>query len=363
MNPTTASHSKKTRFLLVNGLISLIILFAISFIPEKEYPAAPPEFREAAKIMEESLEIISSYCRENNLNMDELADPGKTGLIGPEMTEITTSIGHLEAKRTTINPNFAALLVSLLMEAGVEKNDTIAITCSGSFPALLIASLSAAKAMKLNPRVILSIGSSSYGATNINFTLLDIYEILRNNRIVNSKPIAVSLGGTDDIGSEFEEEVTALIQSKIDLYGTHFIYESDLQSNVKKRESLFFPEKGVDIKAFINAGGGYASMGTSSLILTLPPGLVWEAPLPEKNSRGVIYSMLDRGIPVIHLLFIKGIAQKYNLMWDPVSLPEYREHNYRMDKSGFPGMAIVSIFYLVYFSFILIRYNRLNNMK
>jgi hypothetical protein len=32
--------------------------------------------------------------------------------------------------------------------------------------------------------------------------------------------------------------------------------------------------------------------------------------------------MAVRGIPVIHLLYIKGIAQAYGLPWDPVPLPE-----------------------------------------
>ena len=43
----------------------------------------------------------------------------ETGLIGVEHSVITTSIGRLEAKRTSVNPNFAGLLVLFLNKCGV----------------------------------------------------------------------------------------------------------------------------------------------------------------------------------------------------------------------------------------------------
>ncbi len=356
------TYHRKTRFLLLNGMISLVILVILSAIPKKQSFLPPQEFREAALNMERSIEIISTHCRENNINMDEMTDPARTGFIGNELTEITTTIGHLDAKRTTVNPNFASLIVYLLTEAGVRSGDTVAIACSGSFPALLVASLSATKAMKVNARVILSIGASSYGATNIHFTLLDIHELLRNHQIIDKKPIAISPGGIDDIGSELRPDLVAMIQSRTESLGIPFLYEPDLQSNVKMRESLYFTDSHIDIKAFINIGGGYANMGSSPQILTLSPGLILEAPLPEKNNQGVIYSMLGKGIPVIHLLFIRGLAQKYNLTWNPVSVPEYNNLHYDTVTSFIPAIHIPGIIYLIYFMIILVRYNKLQNM-
>ena len=55
-----------------------------------------------------------------------------------------TNTGSLEAKRTTLNPNWAAVVVQLLFDAGVERGGTIAIGVSGSFPALNLAAFSAA---------------------------------------------------------------------------------------------------------------------------------------------------------------------------------------------------------------------------
>jgi len=335
----------------------------ISLLPGRQSIPSPPEFRKAADIMKESIEIISSYCQQNSINIDEQLDPLKTGLIGPEMTGITTSIGHLEAKRSTINPNFASLIVALLKEAGVRQNDTIAIACSGSFPALMIASLSAAKAMDLHPKIILSIGASSYGATNMDFTLFDIYDLLLKSGIFNFNLTAISPGGTNDTGSEFEKDAVTRLEADAEQLGIPFIYEEDLISNIEVRESLYFKENGAGIKAFFNIGGGYASMGTSSRILTLSPGLVREAPLPETGTRGMIYKMLGRDIPVIHLLYIKGIVQKYNLKWDPVSIPEYRDHPSNADQNKSLIRLFTGIAYMIYFSFILFHYNRLKNMR
>ena len=39
-------------------------------------------------------------------------------MIGDEYTPITTSLGSEEAKRTTANPDMAALLVQMLTEPG-----------------------------------------------------------------------------------------------------------------------------------------------------------------------------------------------------------------------------------------------------
>jgi len=363
MTYTLRSFDRRSKFLTINGLLSLLVLVLIYILPGRQSPPSPPEFEEAAEIMKESIEVLSNYCQERNINIDERLDPQKTGLIGPEMTGITTSLGHLEAKRTTINPNFASLIVELLMEAEVRQNDTIAIACSGSFPALMIASLAAARAMDLYPKIILSIGASSYGANNMNFTLLDMFDMLQERGIFNFHLTAISPGGTLDTGSEFEKDAVDRIELNAGLLGIPFVYEEDLQKNIKIRESLYFKEKESDIKAFINIGGGYSSMGTSSRILNLPPGLVKEAPLPEKGSQGMIYKMLGRGIPVIHLLYIKGIAQKYNLIWDPVTIPEYKDHPFHVKQKESPFRLFIGVAYLIYFSFILVQYNRLNNMK
>jgi poly-gamma-glutamate system protein len=75
------------------------------------------------------------------------------------------------------------------------------------------------------------------------------------------------------------------------------------------------------IAAFINIGGSYANLGTSELALALKPGLNTHMEIPAKPKRGVLFEMAAEGVPCIHLLFIKGLATKYGLPWDPTPLP------------------------------------------
>ena len=97
----------------------------------------------AASEMLECMDVIYNYRIDNNIDFIELNDPNKTGLIGAEYTEITTTLGPLEVKRSTTNPDFAALMIELFSEADLEAGDLIAVGASGSFPALAIAAQTA----------------------------------------------------------------------------------------------------------------------------------------------------------------------------------------------------------------------------
>ncbi len=323
----------------------------------------------AAELMDRSLHIISDYCRTNRINTDSVSDPRVTGLIGPELSEITTTMGDLEAKRTTINPDFGALVVGLLSEAGIRPGDTIAIGCSGSFPALMLASLAAAEAMNLHPRVILSLGSSSWGASNPEFTIWHIWQVLREKGILQNNPDAVSLGGEYDTGSGFEDDIAARLTGQITKSGVSLINNPVLPENIGIRNSIYFNGKPGSIKAFISTGGSYSSLGTSAEILKVKPGLVQKARMPAPEEQGMIHSMLGKGIPAIHLLYIKGLAQQYNLPWDPATIQPQSIFDlssfFRLSPFAFPPSLIfpLSSFFLLYFAFILLRFRLLHNRE
>jgi len=117
----------KNRFLITHGLIGIVLMFLVALLAQTSQYKGKEQRMMAAAIMENSLEAIRIHCLQNQINTDNPEDPGHTGLIGPEWSELTTTLGDPEAKRTTINPNFAALVVHLLQEAGVQRGDTIAI--------------------------------------------------------------------------------------------------------------------------------------------------------------------------------------------------------------------------------------------
>jgi len=322
--------------IIIAALVSLIFYsFTLIFPIEKELYFSE-EMLEASRIMDDAVKTIGKYCDENGIKIDDSIDPNHTGLVGPEYTELTTTLGHLEAKRTTTNPNIAGLIVYLLTTAGVSAGDTIAIGSSASFPALLVASLAASKALNVYPVVIASLGASSYGATNEKFNLLKIYRLLLDENIIAIPPAALSLGGTKDTGRNFEPKIKTELLKQIKESGFPFIYEPDLKKNVNRRMEIYKEQSAKKrISAFINTGGSYSNLGVSSLVLHLKPGLNTKAAIPSEDERGVIFAMLAKEIPVIHLLFIKGLAMKFGLTWDPLPLPEpgkeelkdFRPHN------------------------------------
>ncbi|HSK68321.1 MAG TPA: poly-gamma-glutamate system protein [Candidatus Limnocylindria bacterium] len=246
-------------------------------------------------------------------------DLNGTGLIGLDWTVLTTSLGQLEAKRTSLNPDFAALLVRLYTEAGLASGDAVAIGASGSFPALTVASLAAADALGLRARVIASVGASMYGATRPEMSIADILLLLQEKAVLEFSLLAVSPGGDADRGGGgIVEGGRAAILQEAESAGVPVILEDTLGASVARRLALY----GDDVRLFVNVGGASPNMGETADSLRLPPGLLTSVPtLPDGPDRGLLYEYAARGVPVIHLLNIRALAAQYGLPFDPVPLP------------------------------------------
>ena len=76
---------------------------------------------------------MAALEEELGIPLSEL-DYHQTGMIGESYTGITTTLGAIEAKRTTAWPEMGALCVRLLHEAGVRSGDTVGAGFSGSSP-------------------------------------------------------------------------------------------------------------------------------------------------------------------------------------------------------------------------------------
>ncbi len=283
---------------------------------------------EAAQIMKASLEEIKTYRLSCDVLINKELDPNETGIIGEEFTDLTTSLGDLVAKRTSTNPAFAALMVRYFTEAGLKRGDVVAIGASGSFPALILATLSASKAMELTPLLIYSLGSSMYGANIPEFTFLRMLEILNKKALLPYKPIAISLGGGNDKAEGlFYESSKETFLKLAKSAGIPLIYEKTLTENVQKRVQLYEETAhGLPIACFVNIGGATPNLGNTTAALTIPNGLVRQVPTsPVDSEQGLLFKYANRGIPVIHLLNIKNLAVKNGLPLDPVPLPRIGE--------------------------------------
>lgn len=188
------------------GLIFLIIVAIIVMVAAENMKQRDPVVEDnyatmvnAAKIMREGMNVLQPL-RAKIAPINPEFDPQRSGLVGLENSIVTTNHGGRESKQTTVNPNWAAVAVKLLAEAGVKKGDLVAVTVSGSFPALNLAVYSALEAMEANAVIVASASSSQWGANVPNFLWLDMERKLREAGVISLHADYASIGGIEDRG-------------------------------------------------------------------------------------------------------------------------------------------------------------------
>jgi len=288
-------------------------------------PAAVASPRtEAAALMARSLASIKALRLEKGLPIDPALDPNQTGIVGDEFTPLTTSLGDVAAKRTAANPAFAGVVAGYFERAGLKPGDVVAIGGSGSFPAFVLASLCAARALDLRPVLIYSVGSSMYGANIPGFTFVDMLARLRSDSLLPYTIAAVAPGGKRDTGRGvlFDEEGTTLVD-EARRSGLPVIEGPTLADRIRRRLQIYdAAAAGRPVRCFVNVGGATANYGDTEASLEVPNGLVLKLPsLPSSPARGLLFEFAARGVPVVHLLFVKGLARDNGLPFDPVPFP------------------------------------------
>lgn len=337
--------------------MSLLFFIVARYVPLEKGSQLLNEMKDASEIMARALGAIRECREERGIAIDRKTDVNETGMIGTESSPVTTSLGNLEAKRTTTNPDFAALVVYLLRRAGVRKGDAIAVGASSSFPALIVAALSASKAMGARPLMITSLGASQWGANLPNFHWLDMQDCLRKAGVFKTLPVAVSLGGENDTGLDLNPDSRALLLRQAQERGMIILDEPDLRKNVQERMRLYGENAGEEgIRAFINIGGSLANMGRDSSILALEPGLTAVRAIPSPEKRGVIHEMALKNVPVIHLLFVKGLVKSFKLPWDPTPFPHPGEGKiFLLARAGQASFLIVASVYFLFLVLVLLK--------
>ncbi|MCU0611394.1 MAG: poly-gamma-glutamate system protein [Candidatus Eisenbacteria bacterium] len=257
------------------------------------------------------------------LVIDLVNDPNATGMIGQEYTVITTDRGVLRAKLTSTNPNFAAAFVDMLGRAGLKPGDVIAVSLTGSLPCLNIALLAAAETMELRPITISSVGSSTWGANDPEFTWLDMEELLLRKGIIRTKSIAASIGGGEDRGRGLSRRGRRFIEEAIARNGVEVINERTLEASIRHRMELYSRAAGDrPIRAAVNIGGGVASLGASINGRLVPSGLSMTLARRNFPMKGSTLQLAERGIPIIHILQVERLARHYGLPIPPGPDPE-----------------------------------------
>ena len=316
---------QRTRILFALAFVSLCLVYMVSnsktyinnFNIDKKYLAVD--------IMVESINIIKK-----NKSISP-SDIYKTGLIGDANSDITTIQYKdsliLQSKIATTNPNFSAFIIDLLEESNLEKGDSVAVSMTGSFPGANIAVLSACKALGLNPVIISSLGSSSWGANTINYSWLEIEKKLNDNDILNYQSIGCSIGGENDLGDNLSDDGIELIEEIIAESDVLFINESNLDNNISKKINLF--DEIMNYSAFINIGGNASSLGPGKGKSYIKGGIInpilkddsSEIYFDNENSelfykdfkKSISYYFLDKNIPVINIKNINSLLKDYGV--------------------------------------------------
>ena len=118
---------QKTSTLVILSFISVLgFIISLNSVTENISPSYNEKV-EAANLMKASMSMLKNYRMESGIFIDDENDPNETGLVGSLFSLITTDEGDLDAKLTTLDPNFAAGIVELLVKMNLQKGDTVAV--------------------------------------------------------------------------------------------------------------------------------------------------------------------------------------------------------------------------------------------
>lgn len=303
------------------ALISLALLAAVEVFQVTEEQPWHAEKLEASRLARLAMAVVRDERERQGLEMDPTTDPTGSGVIGLAMSEVTTNTGHLQAKQTSVNPNFAAVVVHYLKKAGVGAGDTVAVGCSGSFPALNIAVYAALQTLGANPVVISSVSGSQWGANDPRLTWLDMERLLFEKKVFTFRSVAGSRGGIEDralgIGREGRQKLDAAIERN----GVHVIKPKDYAQSVDERMALYRERAGDGVKAYVNVGGGTTSVGTRLGKQMFQPGLNRSPPPGLREVDSVMSRFIHEGVPVIHLVRVADLARRFGLPVQPTEMP------------------------------------------
>ena len=243
------------------------------------------------------------------------------------MSTVTTDTGFLPAKQTSVNPNFAAVMVHLLKRCGVKEGDLVAVGPSGSFPAMNISAYAAIQTLKLKPhhhlqRLGLAVGRQHPRASSGSTWSASCAE----RHIFGFRSIAASRGGGDDRGFGMSKEGRQTLDEAIQRNGLQPIEVKTVADSINRRMQIYEEQAGgAPIKAYINIGGGTASVGATVGKKLFKPGLNRTAPRGAGAIDSVMSRFINEGVPVIHMVYVNELAQRYGLPQAPTAMPPIGE--------------------------------------
>lgn len=330
--------------------LAIVGLVAVEVFPTEEQQPHYAEKMLGARKAQEALDVLYEASERRGLPLRTKTDPSGSRMVGEVLSPITSGSGSLVSKQTSVNPNFAAVVVQWLKELRIKSGDLVAVGVSGSFPAMNVAVYAALHELGVEPIIISSVAASQWGANDPNFTWLDMEAVLRRNEVFPYKSVAASLGGVGDDAIGLTKRGRQMLERAIERNKIPALAELEPdtkqpaadteegeeaeelapayalvdEDKVTERVRVYYDVAGDrPIKAYINVGGGTVSVGTKVGKRKFKPGINARPPKGvEEMPPSVIGAFLDTGVPGIHLTRVIDLAEEYGLEIAPRATPE-----------------------------------------
>ncbi|MDO5116303.1 MAG: poly-gamma-glutamate system protein [Synergistaceae bacterium] len=252
-------------------------------------------------------------------NQKDIFDRNRTGLIGLEWSSISTTIGDLPSKRTSCDPRWGIVISRWLDELDVHSKDSVVVLSSSSFPGMTLNVLMALEERDADVCLVLSLGSSTWGANDPDMTWPVVSAHLRELGLLRTGQRYLTLGGGGDNGGGLSEDGIEKMNELAASESTQLIVRNSLAEMIAWKMQVI---KEIKPKAVINIGGAHSSLGADDSAIGLAPGL---HRIQDKSAGdGVIAKSLEAGYPVIHLLNMRELCTETGVPFDSAPRPFMR---------------------------------------
>ena len=335
---------QKTRVLVILALLNLVMVYWALKSYERHRTFGFDLKYKAVQIMESSINLLRTAFISKTINEGKDSDSFGDFLIGPQNSVIQTTKGSRISKQSVLNPDFAAMMVEMLIELEIDSSNIVAVSYTGSYPGANLAVLSALEALNIRAVIISSCGASEFGATNPEMIWIDMENHLFEKKVISNRSYYASIGGGYDLGTQLGLEGKKNCEKSIYLNGLELLSIGDLNKNIESRMKYYSDSKKNDIALFINVGGGIYSIGDSLKRQETPPGIIYPGDINSDTNKTIVERFLNDNIPVINLNQIHELAEWYELPYPPDTKYKYATGSLFYSKKQYNPKVILMAF-------------------
>jgi poly-gamma-glutamate system protein len=343
----------------VHLVIAIVAVISLVIVESFKVTVRQPYYKEkirAAKYMLQGMDILKQHRVQNIGPINKTIDPQRSGLIGVLSSPITSTTVDIDSKLISINPNWAAVIVSMLKEAKVKNNSTVAVSFTGSFPAMNLAVLSAAKSMNLHLIIITTTASSTWGANIPRFTWLDMEQVLNAKQFCTYKTVAASLGGVQDNALGMSEQGKRILRDTILKYNITLLEFENMKKNIDTRMDIYHDKaKDTQIAAYINVGGGTVAVGSFIGKMRYKPGLNMKPPYKALRIDSVMSRFGNDRTPILNINYVKTLAKNFNLPDWQKKIPKIGEGETFNRREYNKPLVIIILLFLILFMYLFMK--------